>query len=164
MSLDSTNRKKGHELTPGYLLRQGTWVAVCDGRKALLLENKGSREYPKLETREHFEQTNPPTHLQGSAAPGRSVSSSDGRRSSVEETDFHDQAERDFLHAFAKSLDQNIQTHGIRALILIAPARALGMIRPELSAATQRIIVAEFDRDYVKLPLYEIERHLTRLT
>ena len=137
-------------------------MAVCDGRKALLLENKGSREYPKLETREHFEQDNPSTHLQGSAPPGRKISSAGGRRSSMEESDFHDQTERTFLNAFANCINQSARVQGIQSLILIAPARALGMIRPALSVATRRILVAEFDRDYVKLPLYEIERYLTR--
>jgi protein required for attachment to host cells len=36
----------------------------------------------------------------------------------------------------------------------------MGMIRPALSASTKQVIVAELDRDYVKLPLYEIEERL----
>jgi protein required for attachment to host cells len=145
------------------VLHNGLWIAVCDGRKAFLLENKGDSEYPKLETRETFEQENPSTHAQGSAAPGRSFSSMGNRRSSVEESDFHDQAEQTFLHTFAEHLDRYGRDHHIRSLVLIAPARALGMIRPALSAATRQVLVAEIDKDYVKLPLHEIERHLMRL-
>ena len=145
-----------------YVLRQGTWVAVCDGRKALLLENKGSREYPKLEMREAFEQKNPPTHLQGSSPPGRTANSSSSSRSAVEAPDFHDQAERAFLHEFANCLDRHTHEHEIESLILVAPARALGMIRPALSAATKHVIVAELDKDYVKSPIYEIEKLVQR--
>jgi protein required for attachment to host cells len=147
---------------PEYLLRQGTWVAVCDGRKALLLENKGTREYPKLETRAAFEQENPPTHVQGSAPPGRTINSAGGSHASVQETDTHDRAERTFLQTFASSVDRAVREQAIHSLILVAPARALGMIRPSLSAATRKVLSAELDRDYVKLPLHEIEHHLKR--
>ncbi len=141
-----------------YILRQGTWVAVCDGRKALLLENKGSREFPQLVLREAFEQKNQPTHLQGSSPPGRTVNSTGNSRSAVEAPDIHDQAERAFLRDFANSLDRYTQEYDVKSLILVAPARALGMIRPALSAATKHVIVAELDKDYVKVPVYEIEK------
>ena len=143
-----------------YMLQSGTWVAICDGGKALLLENKGSREYPKLETRQAFEQKNPPTHEQGSAPPGRSFNSASGNRSSNEESDFHDQAEKSFLHDFANCVDRCIRDYGVKSLVLVAPARALGMIRPQLSEATRHALVAEVCKDYVKKPLYEIEKLL----
>lgn len=146
------------------LLRHGTWIAICDGQRALLLENKGDREFPKLETREVSRQENPLMHVQGSAPPGRAFSPTGARRSAIEEPDFHDQAEQDFLRRFAGKLDHSIGEHKIRALVLIAPARALGMIRPHLSAETRRILVAELDRDYVKMPLHEVERHLSALS
>jgi len=144
----------------GHILRQGTWVAVCDGRKALLLENKGSAEYPKLETREHFEHKSAATHIQGSSAPGRAFSTAGGRRGSVEQTDFHDQDEQAFLRKFAECLETHTRNHEIKSLILVAPARALGMIRPMLAASTRQVLVAELDHDYVKMPLYEIEDRL----
>jgi protein required for attachment to host cells len=144
----------------GHTLRQGTWVAVCDGRKALLLENKGSAEYPKLETREHFEHKSAATHAQGSSAPGRAFSSAGGRRGSVEQSDFHDQDELAFLRKFAECLERHTRNHEVKSLILVAPARALGMIRPVLAPSTRQALVAELDRDYVKLPLYEIEERL----
>jgi protein required for attachment to host cells len=149
---------------PESLLRHGAWIAICDGQRALLLENKGDRKFPKLETRQVFKQENPPTHLQGSAPPGRAFSPMGGGRSAIEEPDFHDLAEQDFLRHFAENLDHSIGEHKIRALVLIAPARALGMVRPHLSAATRRVLIAELDRDYVKLPLHEVERHLSALS
>ena len=53
-------------------LEQGEWVVVCDGRKALILENVGDAKFPNLRTKEVHEQKNPPTHEQGTDAPGRS--------------------------------------------------------------------------------------------
>ena len=39
----------------------GAWVVVCDGRKILILENKGDDAYPDLRTVEHREQETPKT-------------------------------------------------------------------------------------------------------
>ena len=47
----------------------GDWIVVCDGRKALILENLGDRMFPNLHTREVHEQPDLSTHAQGSDAP-----------------------------------------------------------------------------------------------
>jgi protein required for attachment to host cells len=151
------------ELTLSELfLEHGIWLAVCDGKKALLLENRGNPEFPKLETRETFQQDNPPTHEQGSAPPGR-VFSSAGRRAATEESDFHQQQEAAFLSNFAQVINRRAATGQISALALVAPARALGLLRPHLSTRARKLLVAELARDYMKMPVYEIERTLSRL-
>lgn len=146
----------------GHVLRHGLWLAVCDGKKALLVENTGDHEYPKFETRETHQIDNPLAHELASDKPGRVFSSAGSRRSAVEEPDYHDQAEFAFLKQFAQTLDAAVKSRGIKSLMLIAPARALGMIRPELTDATRAVMAAELDKDYVKLPLHEIERQLKR--
>ena len=142
-------------------LNHGTWLAVCDGTKALLIENKGDKQYPKFETRDAYGQDDPPTHEQGTSPPGRSFSPAGNRRGTVEQTDFHRQAEEHFLRDVAKKLDHAVRDRHIKSLVLIAPARALGYLRPHLSSAIRGVLTGELDRDYVKLPLYEMERHLT---
>ncbi len=79
------------------LIRNGEWVVVCDGAKALVLENAGDLKFPNLKTIEVFEQENLATRDLGTGAPGRSFSSVGAGRSAVEQTDWHDQAERSFL-------------------------------------------------------------------
>lgn len=142
------------------LPRHGNWIAVCDGSKALVLENKGSRLRPVLETRDVMRQDNPPTHLLGSSSPGRTLSSVDSRRAAMEEADLHTQAEEMFLRAFGTRLKQLVKEQGVQSLLIIAPARALGILRTALSGATRQIVSGEMVRDFVKLPLHEIERHL----
>lgn len=145
------------------LLRHGTWFAICDGQRTLLLENQGDCAFPKLETREAFKQENPAAHFLGSAPPGRTFSSMGTRRSAMEEADFHTQAMAAFLRDFAEKLGHCVREHHIHALVLVAPAKVLGLIRPYLSKMTRQVLVAELDRDYVKMPLYEIERHIAAL-
>ena len=136
---------------------------MCDGRKALLFENEGDHTYPKLRMIETRTQDNPPTHEQGSAPPGRIFSAAGGRHAAVEETDFHDEADRRFLRDFARLLDRRIREDHPRSLIIVAPARALGMIRPALSMAVHGVLAAELDRDYAKMPSFEIEERLQEL-
>jgi protein required for attachment to host cells len=47
------------------------WVVVCDGRKALILENIGNQAFPNLRTNEIREHTQRRTSAQGFDAPGR---------------------------------------------------------------------------------------------
>ncbi|HET6491404.1 MAG TPA: host attachment protein, partial [Burkholderiales bacterium] len=57
------------------LIRHGEWVVVCDGAKALILENAGDTKFPNLRTIEVFEQEDLPTHALGADAPGRTNNS-----------------------------------------------------------------------------------------
>ena len=143
------------------LIREGEWVVVCDGAKALVLENTGDAKFPNLRTVEVFEQKALATHEIGSDAPGRSHSSLGHGRSSVEQTDWHDQAERAFLLQLMKHLDAAISAGKVTSLIMVAPPRALGVIRPAYSHALRSAVRAELDKDLVKLPIHQIEKHLT---
>jgi len=143
------------------LIHGGEWVVVCDGAKALILENTGDAKFPNLRTVEVFEQKSLATHEIGSDAPGRSHSSLGHGRSSVEQTDFHDQAEQTFLLKLAKHLDTALAAGKVKSLIVVAPPRALGVLRPAYSHALRAAVRTEVDKDFVKLPVYEIEKHLT---
>ena len=141
-------------------IRSGDWVVVCDGAKALILENAGDAISPNLKTREVHEQDAAKTHEQGTDAPGRAINSIDGRRSAMEQTDWHDQEEERFLHNLAGRLDAEVSGGKAKSLILIAPPRALGMLRHAYSHNLRAALRAEIDKDLVKLPVHEIERHL----
>jgi protein required for attachment to host cells len=136
------------------------WVVVCDGRKWLIFQNKGDASRINLVTREERTTENPPTRDQGSDRPGRAHASIGGGRSAVGQTDWHDQAEHDFLAALAQHLDKAVQTGAVRGIVLVAPPRALGMIRPQLSAAVARHLRGEVDKDYAGMPVAEIEKRL----
>jgi protein required for attachment to host cells len=146
--------------TTNLKIHSGDWVVVCDGAKALILENAGDAISPNLKTQEVHEQPDAKTSEQGTDAPGRSISSVGSRRSAMEQTDWHDQAEQQFLVDLAKRLDGAVTAGETKSLIVIAPPRALGVLRQAFSAAVRNAIRAEIDKDYVKMPVYEIEKHL----
>ncbi|WP_027527205.1 host attachment protein [Bradyrhizobium sp. Ec3.3] len=139
---------------------KGEWIVVCDGRKALILENIGDEMFPNLHTREVHEQPNPSTSAQGTDAPGTLHTALGGARSSVEQTDWHDEAERAFLKSLAGRLDSAVASGETAALTMVASPRALGMIRADYSDAVRKALHGEVGKDLVKLPIYEIEKQL----
>ena len=46
------------------------------------------------------------------------------------------------------------------SLIVVAPPRAIGVLRREFSSHVRQAIRAEVEKDYVKMPVDEITRHL----
>jgi protein required for attachment to host cells len=139
---------------------QGEWVVVCDGRKALVLENVGDGKFLNLKTKEVYEQETAKTSEQGTDAPGRAFNSVDARRSSMEQTDWHDQAEKTFLENLVGRLDRAVEAGETKKLVLVAPPRALGVIRQAYSSNLRDAVQAEVDKDLVKMPVHEIEKHL----
>jgi protein required for attachment to host cells len=141
-------------------IRQGDWVIVCDGKKALVLENAGDEKFLNLRTREVHEHPDAKTHELGTDAPGRAFSSVGTERSSMEQTDWHEQEEDRFLRKLADRLDAAVNAGLTKSLILIAPPRALGVLRQTYSHNLRAAVRAEIDKDFVKLPVHEIEKHL----
>ena len=80
----------------GLSIQSGEWVVVCDGAKALVLENVGDNKFPNLKTVEVLEHKDLPTREMGTDAPGRAHGAKGQARSAMEQTDWHDQAEQEF--------------------------------------------------------------------
>jgi len=141
-------------------IRQGEWVVVCDGAKALVLENIGDEVFPNLKTREVYEHKAAKTHEQGSDAPGRAIQSVGARRSAMEQTDWHEQEEHKFLTDLAGRLDAAVTAGDAKAITIVAPPRALGVLRQAYSPRLRDALRAEIDKDLVKMPVHEIEKRL----
>jgi protein required for attachment to host cells len=138
----------------------GDWVVVCDGRKALILENVGDAMFPNLHTREVKEHPVPTTREQGSGPPGREFASVGSARSAVEQTDWHRLIEDEFLRGLAAELDHAVGTGKTKHVIVVAPPRALGVLRHAYPTRLRSAIRAEIDHDYVNMPVGEIEKRL----
>lgn len=141
-------------------IKAGDWIMVCDGRKALILRNAGNGIFTNLQVEETYEDVNPKTSDQGSDRPGRVHESADVGRHGVAQTDWHDQKEREFLVGLAKRLDRAVTNGETNALIVVAPPRALGMLREAYSPALLKAVKQEIAKDYVNKPVVEIEKQL----
>ncbi len=140
-----------------------SWVIVCDGAKALFLRNDGDAELVNLTVVDHQSQPDEATRDLGSDRPGRVHQSHGEGRSAMGDTDWHAEAEADFLKGVAEAVRTRVEAHEIKAMILIAPPKALGILRPELSSLPDGVLRAEIDKDMVKLTVPEIEKHLAAL-
>jgi protein required for attachment to host cells len=136
------------------------WVLVCDGAKALILRNEGDAELVNLRRVEVFAESQLPTHELGADRPGRVHESHDGSRSAVASPDLHLEREIAFLGTIAATLDKMVRDHAVKALVVVAPPKALGLLRDRLSPAVRAIVTTEIPKDLVKLPIDEIEHHL----
>jgi len=136
------------------------WVVVCDGGKALVLENIGDTAHANLKTREAHEHRDLPTRAQGTDAPGRTTGSVGNMRSAMDQTDWHERAEQAFLQDLAKRLDVAVTSGAAKSLIIAAPPRALGILRAAYTPALREAVRAEVDKDLVGMPIGEIEKRL----
>jgi protein required for attachment to host cells len=137
-----------------------SWVVVCDGAKALIMQNAGDNQNMNLQVQETLTQPNIADRDLGAGKPGRSHQANGTSGSAVEETSWHDQAEEDFLKRVAVKLDELVRDKDARRIVLVAPPRALGQIRPNLRTDTQAAITAEVAKDLTNFPVDQIERHL----
>jgi protein required for attachment to host cells len=139
----------------------GDWIVVCDGAKALILENAGDAVFPNLKTRE--------VHAQPAAhAPGERDDTAGARqglgqpRAGIDPKTGQDQSEHTFLQALAGRLDAALGAGEAKSLVIVAPPRALGMLRDAYSPALRSALRGEIDKDYVRMPVHEIEKHLAQ--
>ncbi len=145
---------------PGLSIQEGEWVIVCDGAKALILENSGDAKFPNLKTREVFEHKAAATRDLGTDKPGRSNSSVGSGRSAVTQTDWHTQEEESFLADLAAKLDHAVTANEVKSMVVVAPPRALGFLRQAYGHGLKAAVRVEIDKDLVKMPVHEIEKYL----
>jgi protein required for attachment to host cells len=138
-----------------------SWVVVCDGAKALIMQNAGDNQSMNLQVQETLSQPSAADRDIGAGKPGRSHQANGMSGSAVEETSWHEQAEEDFLKRVAIKLDELVRDKNAKRIVLVAPPKALGRIRPSLRADTQAAITAEVAKDLTNFPVDQIERHLS---
>jgi len=142
--------------------RKITWVAVADGSKALILVNEGSDATPLLTVLAKDELDNPSAREQGTDRPGRRPDTGVGQRSAMEATDWHELGEARFVRDFAERLNRAAERDRFERLVLAAPPKVLGWLRPALSQKTASRLAAEIGSDLTGLPVDGIEKHLAR--
>jgi protein required for attachment to host cells len=139
-------------------LHPETRVLVCDGRKALFIRNTGPVGKPVFEVeQEMHEKGASHTADLGADEPGR-MGSAFGPRSSMEGADWHGAAEDAFVRRAVEAFTALCDAHGVREVVLVAPPRALAVVRKAASRSLHDRVVGEIDKDLTKHPVHEIAR------
>ncbi|WP_298426416.1 host attachment protein [Rhodoblastus sp.] len=143
-------------------LPHDAFVFVGDGRKALFLRNEGDEKYANLVTEKVLAgEDNPPTREQGTDKPGRAYNGAHSTtRSSVEPTDWHEIEEHRFAERAAEALETIVRERAAPAIVIAAPAKTLSDLRRSLHADVKSKVLAEIDKDFTKMPVWDIEKHI----
>ena len=144
-------------------LHNYTLVLVADGRKMLFLRNHGNTSKLDLRVEARYHQDYPAIPDPTSADPGRGFACVGSRRSTMEETDFHQIEEDRFAAETADQLRKRALGGDFESLVVVAPPRSLGELRKHYHQEVANRIVDEIDEDLTGRPIDEIEAALTRM-
>jgi len=139
----------------------GSWALVCDGTKALIFENRGTAALPNLILVTTWEAE----EGAGSACedrPGRVYESVGTARSSHEILDAREVEEHRFLDSIISQLDGLVERSDVEHLVVVAPPRALGHIRRNLTPQLRKRLKATLNHDLVHMSTPDIEARLAR--
>ena len=133
-------------------------VLVTDGRKSLFLRNHGDEKQIDLRTEAHDERADRKDSEIKTDAPG-TIGQSAGysERVAYEEADFHQQEEDRWVKDAADELRDRALRNDFDALAIIAPPKALGVLRKELHKEVERRVVVTLNKEMTDRPLADIE-------
>jgi len=139
-------------------------VLVADGRKILFFRNHGDENQIDLRTEAHDEREDRKDREIKSDAPGTTKQSGGYGRSTYEETDFQQQEEDRWVKDAADELKVRALRNDFDALAIVAPPKALGMLKKSLHKEVERRIVCTVNKEMSGRPVPEIETLLTSET
>ncbi len=132
-------------------------VLVTDGRKLLFLRNHGDENQIDLRTEAHDEREDRKDHEIKTDSAGSQGQRWGDARPAMDETDFHQQAEDRWVKEAAEELKKRAVRNDFEALAIIAPPKALGVLRKELHKEVERRVVATFNKEMTDRPIPDIE-------
>ncbi|WP_114227915.1 MULTISPECIES: host attachment family protein [Sphingomonas] len=133
-------------------------VLVVDGRKMLFFRNQGDENQIDLRTEDHDERDD--AHHDGDLkrdGPGTSHSSVGAGRSSMEETDFKQQDEDNWVKEAAENLRLRALRNDFDHLCIVAPPKALGVLRKALHKEVEKRVVCTINKEMSGRPIPDIE-------
>ena len=135
-------------------------VLVADGTKLLFLRNHGDEAQIDLRTESHDEREDRKDREIKTDAPGTQGQSAGYGRPAMDETDFHQQEEDRWVKDAAEELKRRALRNDFDALAIIAPPKALGVLRKELHKEVERRIVLTINKEMTDRPIPDIEELL----
>jgi protein required for attachment to host cells len=126
----------------------------------LFLRNHGDSELIDLRTESHDERSDPMDSDIKTDAPGVQFSSAGSGRDTMDETDFHQQGEDRWVREAAEEINRRALRNDFEALAVIAPPKALGVLRKNLHKEAERRIVLTLNKTMTDRPIPDIEELL----
>ena len=127
-----------------------TWILAAESARARIFSvSSGGKKLREVADLCHPEARLHDRELT-SDLPGRSFDShGEGRHGMEQATSPHDQEAQIFATELARQLDRGQRDGSFDSLILVAPPKFLGRLRPELSKPVQDVLLGEIDKNLV---------------
>lgn len=138
-----------------------TWILIADSSRARILRHCGPGK--GLEAVDGHDFRSEQRKLRDILAdrPGRVHDSAGKSRHAMEPaTDAVRQDETAFARSLAAVLAKALRRRQFDRLVLVAPPKALGDLRSELSAPVQAALIAEVNKDLTGVPNPDVANHL----
>jgi len=132
-------------------------VLVADGRKMLLFRNHGDEGQIDLRTEAHDEREDRKDSDIKTDSPGSIHQSAGYGHSTYEETDFHQQEEDRWIKDAADELNKRALRNDFDAVAIIAPPKALGVLRKGLHKEVEKRLVCTINKAMSGRPVPDIE-------
>jgi protein required for attachment to host cells len=132
-------------------------VLVADGTKHLFLRNFGDENQIDLRTESHDQREDRKDREIKTDAPGTQGQSAGYGRPAMEETDFHQQEEDRWIEDAAEELKKRALRNDFDALAIVAPPKALGVLRKALHKEVEKRIVCTVNKEMSGRPIRDIE-------
>lgn len=132
-------------------------VLVADGRKMLFFRNHGDENQIDLRTESHEARDERKDREIKTDAPGTVKQSAGFGRSTYEEADFQQQEEDRWIKEAADELKARVLRGDFEALAIVAPPKALGVLKKCLHKEVERRIVCTVDKEMTGRPIPDIE-------
>ena len=139
-------------------------VLVADGRKMLFFRNEGDEQQIDLRTEAHDEREDSKDRDLKTDAPGVQQASAGSGRDTMEETDFHQQEEDRWIKEAAEELRKRVLRNDFDALAIVAPPKALGVLRKELHKEVEKRVICTINKEMSGRPVPDIEALLDSAT
>ena len=132
-------------------------VLVADGRKTLFFRNHGDENQIDLRTEAHDSRDQRKDREIKSDAPGTVKQSFGFGHSTYEESDFQQQEEDRWIKDAADELKARVLRGDFEALAIVAPPKALGVLKKCLHKEVERRLVCTVNKEMSGRPVPDIE-------
>src|SRR5690242_5538312 len=132
-------------------------VLVADGRKMLFFRNHGDENQIDLRTESHDARQDRKDRYFRTDAPGMEKQSFGFGRSTYEETDFQQLEEDRWIKDAADELKTRVLRGDFDALAIVAPPKALGVLKKCLHKEVEKRIVCTVNKEMSGRPVPDIE-------
>jgi protein required for attachment to host cells len=138
-----------------------TWILLADGARARLLRNEGpNRGFDPVPGGEFEGERRPTREIVSDRQGNEATPGGPGRHTLAESSDAHDFAEERFVKRLAEVLNESLNRNEYDRLVIVAPPKALGVLRDNLSKTVEDRVAGEINKDLVAADDRELENQI----